>query len=251
MSRINVEDDVFRDPRWFGLLSVVGDPDAALGKLVLFWFLGQKFWINGEQLIPNGMIPASLKPVISAGFGEEREGGVYVRGSREKFAWLQKKRDAGRIGGKISSQRPRNDLGHLTPITSQAEPSTCLGVSQAKPKHTQPSYSSSSSYSYSKRKKLLVPTAGKIQLSAEGDWSPEVSDRIQKWKDSFPGIDVEAELKKAAVWARANPKNKKSNWERFLVNWLNRTQDRARPNRTGSLDLVAWAREEDRKAGRK
>ena len=29
------------------------------------------------------------------------------------------------------------------------------------------------------------------------------------------------------VWAKANPKNRKSNWRRFIANWLSRTQDKA------------------------
>jgi hypothetical protein len=32
---------------------------------------------------------------------------------------------------------------------------------------------------------------------------------------------------------QANPKHRKSNWQRFLVNWLARSQDRARPGFAG------------------
>lgn len=105
MPRINVEDSIFRDPRWFGLLRLVDDPEGALGKLVLFWFLAQKYWQNGEQLVPRNVIPLALEPVIQAGFAEERKDGVYVCGSREHFSWLEKRREAGRLGGIASAKQ--------------------------------------------------------------------------------------------------------------------------------------------------
>jgi hypothetical protein len=53
------------------------------------------------------------------------------------------------------------------------------------------------------------------------------SDQIGRWQEAFPAIDVVAQVKRAAVWLAANPKNRKSDYVRFLANWLNRAQDRA------------------------
>jgi hypothetical protein len=111
------------------------------------------------------------------------------------------------------------------------------------------SESESESDSESNPNPILLPKAGKIQLSAEGAWSPEISDWLPKWKGAYPAVDVEAEIRKAAIWIQSNPTNKKSNYARFLSNWMNRTQDRARPT-AKTFDLKAWAAEEDRKAGR-
>lgn len=47
------------------------------------------------------------------------------------------------------------------------------------------------------------------------------------WREMYPAIDVEAELKAASAWLDANRKNRKSDVKRFVVNWLKRTQDRA------------------------
>jgi hypothetical protein len=59
-----------------------------------------------------------------------------------------------------------------------------------------------------------------------GTWS--VSDLLQsQWGTAFPAVDVQSELAKAAAWLLANPKNQKSNYARFLTNWLTRAQDRA------------------------
>ena len=51
--------------------------------------------------------------------------------------------------------------------------------------------------------------------------------QYETWCEAFPAINVDAEIRKAAVWLTANPKNRKSNYSRFLVNWLTKTQDKA------------------------
>lgn len=47
-------------------------------------------------------------------------------------------------------------------------------------------------------------------------------------KEKFPAVNIKSELSKMEAWFIANPKNKKSNYERFIVNWLTKTQDRSR-----------------------
>jgi len=49
-------------------------------------------------------------------------------------------------------------------------------------------------------------------------------EKLEKWKDAFPQTNVEVELKKMEAWLAANPKNKKVNYERFIVNWLGRAR---------------------------
>jgi len=50
---------------------------------------------------------------------------------------------------------------------------------------------------------------------------------VEKWQQAFPAVDVLSELRRMEAWASANPVNRKSNWQRFIVNWLTRAQDRA------------------------
>jgi len=69
----------------------------------------------------------------------------------------------------------------------------------------------------------------KIYFSYDGDAkihgiTPEL---LAYWSETYPAIDVEAELKAASAWLDANRKNRKTDVKRFLVNWLKRTQDRA------------------------
>jgi len=50
---------------------------------------------------------------------------------------------------------------------------------------------------------------------------------VAKWQKAYPAVDVLSELRRMEAWASANPVNRKSNWQRFVVNWLTRAQDRA------------------------
>lgn len=62
--------------------------------------------------------------------------------------------------------------------------------------------------------------------AATGGWS--VPDLLQsQWVKAYPAVDVVGELAKAGVWLVSNPKNQKSNYARFLSNWLSKAQDRA------------------------
>ena len=55
------------------------------------------------------------------------------------------------------------------------------------------------------------------------------------WAAAYPACDVDVELARAGEWIIANPaKGRKSNYRRFIVNWLARTQDRGGTSRNGS-----------------
>ena len=50
---------------------------------------------------------------------------------------------------------------------------------------------------------------------------------MESWAKAYPACDINTELAKAGEWIIANPaKGKKSNYRRFIVNWLSRSQDR-------------------------
>lgn len=69
--------------------------------------------------------------------------------------------------------------------------------------------------------------SGKISLSAAGVWQGITPERRTLWATAYPAVNLDAELASAAAWAMENPKNRKSNWGRFIANWLKRSQDRA------------------------
>ncbi|NPT59066.1 replication protein [Paraburkholderia elongata] len=72
-----------------------------------------------------------------------------------------------------------------------------------------------------------IAPSGKISLDAEGDWVGIPTRLMAKWQQAYPALSLDAELSKASAWIIANPKNKKSNYARFLTNWLTRAQDKA------------------------
>jgi hypothetical protein len=49
---------------------------------------------------------------------------------------------------------------------------------------------------------------------------------IEKLRLAFPGVDIEGEMRKMAVWLEANPARRKKNMDRFIVNWLAKTHGR-------------------------
>lgn len=50
---------------------------------------------------------------------------------------------------------------------------------------------------------------------------------ITKWSEAYPAVCVRSEISKAEAWLMANPKNRKSEYVRFLNSWLSRAQDKA------------------------
>ena len=50
---------------------------------------------------------------------------------------------------------------------------------------------------------------------------------LEYWREMYPALDIEAELKKASAWLDGNRKNRKTDLKRFIVNWFNKAQDRA------------------------
>lgn len=56
-------------------------------------------------------------------------------------------------------------------------------------------------------------------------WHGITQEDMEALKSAYPACCVSTELLRAAEWVKANPEKRKSNWYRFLVNWLNRTQN--------------------------
>ncbi len=75
-----------------------------------------------------------------------------------------------------------------------------------------------------------TPIAPNEKISFDADkvvWRHLAPELVAAWREAYPAVDVGGELRKAAIWQKANPKNKKSNYERFLSSWLSRAQDKA------------------------
>ena len=78
-----------------------------------------------------------------------------------------------------------------------------------------------------------IPPAPKVGFDQDAHKFTNLDMKIvDLWQETFPAIDVIGEMKKAVAWLLANPKNRKSNYQKFLVSWFSRAQDKA-PRVTG------------------
>jgi uncharacterized protein YdaU (DUF1376 family) len=101
-----------------------------------------------------------------------------------------------------------------------------------------------------KRRKRSQPKDA-IRWTVEDGWSGITDADRESWATAYPACTLDIELMRATEWLRSNPtKAKKSNWRRFVVGWLTRSQDRGGTNRATSKSADDAARKErlDRKA---
>lgn len=83
-----------------------------------------------------------------------------------------------------------------------------------------------------KRRKRSRPVGG-IGWTADAGWQGITDADRTEWAAAYPACDVAGELLRATSWLKANPsKAHKSNWRRFVVSWLTRSQDKGGTNRT-------------------
>ena len=80
---------------------------------------------------------------------------------------------------------------------------------------------------------LLAPTLENVDAFArlpllENKFYLISYEEVEHYKEQFPAVDVEQEIRNAIAWTEANPKNRKKQGKRFLTNWLLRKQERAR-----------------------
>jgi hypothetical protein len=109
-------------------------------------------------------------------------------------------------------------------------PSNCASYpSSFNPSTSSPSVATSEP---PKRRTRSRPDAA-ISWTADAGWQGITEADRQEWRLAYPACDLAGELARATSWLRANPtKAHKSNWRKFVVGWLTRSQDRGGTNRT-------------------
>lgn len=126
VARLTVEDCWWTDPRRSALVSLFGEMETDY-MAVRAWKLAQEFWKAGRGLVPRALfelIP-NASELVRVGLAEHQGEMVYVRGSSSYLDWLAEQREkaseAGKRGGLVSAQRPRDGKGRLLPNAVQAE----------------------------------------------------------------------------------------------------------------------------------
>ncbi len=83
-----------------------------------------------------------------------------------------------------------------------------------------------------KRRTRSRPDAA-ISWTADAGWQGITEADRQEWRLAYPACDLACELARATSWLKANhTKAHKSNWRKFVVGWLSRSQDKGGTNRT-------------------
>jgi len=60
----------------------------------------------------------------------------------------------------------------------------------------------------------------------DAKWINIKEEHVKGWKQAYPACDIIIELFKMREWLLANPNQAKSNYRRFIVNWLNSQQNK-------------------------
>jgi hypothetical protein len=121
MARTNFHDEVYKDPNYATLMLEVGDVYRTKGLLVTAWELAQTYWL-AHKGVPEEKWPNDLAVLEKHKFArrETRDSGVfvYVSGSKDHCAFLEKQSKAGKKGGQ--SRSPKK-LVNLKQFRSQTE----------------------------------------------------------------------------------------------------------------------------------
>ena len=96
----------------------------------------------------------------------------------------------------------------------------------------------------------VAPTRGKprskpqvvgICWTVESGWSGITEADRSAWSRAYPACDIDRQLAAAGEWCLANPaKARKSNWRKFLTNWLTRQQDRGGDVKSNKPEAAGW-----------
>jgi len=149
-------------------------------------------------------------------------------------AYLLKQSENGKKGG-----RPKNQ-GVTTPIDDNIKPTDNPPLSQnnpvpSQPLTTKPLTTNQDLKPFAQTEKK--PSVHAIQFSFESGEFTNINGHLSVWEKAYPAVNIQGELNKAAAWLIANPKNRKSNYAKFLTGWLSRTQDKAPAQGGGKKEL--------------
>lgn len=115
VSRLNIEEHFWSDPRFRALSQIIGDDDRAIGQLVRFWRLAQEQYKQNKKITEDQFRVAGLSDsLFDVGFAEKFQDGIVARGAQKHFDWLLQRKDAGRKGGINSGKSKLNKINSLT-----------------------------------------------------------------------------------------------------------------------------------------
>jgi hypothetical protein len=135
-----------------------------------------------------------------------------------------------RTGAERQRRYRENRNGDVTPLRNAVTVTQRREEKRREEEEIQPAAPVATTVS-AKRRTRSQPS-DPIRWTPAAGWEGITDEDRQEWRLAYPACDLAAELAKATSWLRANPaKAHKSNWRRFLVSWLTRSQDKGGTNR--------------------
>ena len=167
--------------------------------------------------VPKPTLSKALNAFFATGIMYEENGFLRVKfvdeQLNERSAYIEKQREIGRRGGRTrKGAKPKQKEDNRKKIEDIIIETTAV-VSSPEPENS----------GFPGRRNIQ-----KIYFDYDGDCRIHgvTPAQMNLWKESYPAIDVAQEIRKAAAWLDANRKNRKKDVKWFLVNWLNRIQER-------------------------
>jgi hypothetical protein len=159
LANITANNEFLVDPR-LTLMCQAMPRYEAIGSIICLWEVGQSYWKKDEGLIPKNIyfLLHRASDLLRYGFASEEPEGIYCNGAREKWAFLLKRSESGKLGGKRSAESRKAKFGSAIPKNARNKPkhdrSTTEASTEAQPNDFEahrsgpkPSSSSSSSSS--------------------------------------------------------------------------------------------------------
>lgn len=134
VSRINIEDSIYRDER-FHRLSAFEGKYKALGLCVAAWDLAHKWYLkHPENLIPlsEWSKDSELSLLEKYGLAERKDNGIYVKGTNKECEYLTKRSEAGKKGALISNGKRYSKPQQAQQISPSSSSSSSISDSTSK-----------------------------------------------------------------------------------------------------------------------
>ena len=173
--------------------------------------------------VQKATLSKSFEAFSQLGIMEEKDGFLRVKFIDEQLEqrreYIEAQREIGRRGGRPKKgSKPKQKAESRK---QKAEREIVHDVDES-PSCTSPAT----------EKSVAGRTSEKIFFDYEGDRKLHgiTKRQLAMWREIYDALDVEKELRKASAWLDAN--KRKIDIKKFLVNWLNKAQDRTRTTGT-------------------
>jgi hypothetical protein len=225
---IKMRHDLGSDPAVIRIRRATGlDVDAVVGKLHRLWSWADTHTADGQAV------------GLDAAWVDEFAGATGFAAAMQDAGWLEVK-DSGVLFVNFDRHNGQPAKTRALAKTRMMRSRCAVSATEAQPEkrreekrreeEIQPAAPVATSDPPKRRKRSQPPDA--VSWTADAGWAGITDADRQEWRLAYPACDLAAELAKATSWLRANPaKAHKSNWRRFIVSWLTRSQDRGGTHR--------------------